>query len=179
MDIKLSELNTKRFGETRDIIFEKVKGKSGRYWYIPTDDFVRASRVHVEAHPSELAEGYNGFKGYAGSTLSFKLCDGTIEKVKAPWHSNTSALFVDTGIDLSDQHYTIGVLSKNIERPKENPFNLIFKDVLYYDKEPVKGKFTRVENMAQEFANTLKHRVEYYSISEGGSSQFRRLPNLK
>jgi len=53
--------------------------------------------------------------GFAGQTIKFTLDDGTIEKRKGPWHTNSSALLSHTGIDITDKHLTYIVIAKNRE----------------------------------------------------------------
>jgi len=54
----------------------------------------------------------------------------------------------------------------------------IMTRVLHFDTEPSVGRFDRLEDMAQEFADQLGTYVFYFSKSESGSSSGRKGPNF-
>ena len=122
--------------------------------------------IYVTARPIE--KGYRGF--WQGYTLNFKLEDGTIDSVQGPWYSNSNSLFLDTGYDIRDKHYTFGVISRAMESVS-NPYSAIMKDVIYKDEGPVIGNFNRVEKLAEDFANKEGKPIFCYSESSGGSSR--------
>jgi len=144
-------------------LYRKVETIS-KIWYIPIQDNA-ADDIHV------FIKGDGGkigrFQGYGGATLNFSLEDGTIDRVKAPWHSNSIALYNDTGIDLRDKTLTIGAIGK--DRVYEGQIGYL-EDLLYEDKDWVLGSFDRIRDMAQKFADDLGIKVWYYSQSTGGSS---------
>ena len=115
-------------------------------------------------------------QGFGGAVLTFKLTDGTEVKVKGPWHSNSSALYTSTGIDLRNKHKTWGLVALQREYrplPKNvsgNSSYYRFVDVLHLDTEPVVGAFNRIREIAQVAANEMDQPVFYYSESRGGSS---------
>lgn len=155
---------------------KKAIGKSGKIWIYGK----LGGNIHVSADKRELSPGYGGFKGYGGSTLTFKLEDGTIEKLQAPWHSNSDALFADTGIDLRDKHPTIVIICKDRGRTKLPGYCCYqdeAKDVLYVDTEPVIGEFHRGTKLAMDFAKKLNQVVYRLSVSQGGSSFGPVYPN--
>lgn len=115
--------------------------------------------------------------GFAGRTLNFELEDGTVDKVKGPWHSNSSALLEDTEYDIKDKHHTKVVISYELLRqssplydkqhyPLSTPHNIIYKESDFN-----LGVFDRGEEMAQELANTQNVKVYYTITTKGGRSQ--------
>ena len=130
-----------------------IKGKSGGNWLIPVNDPEPAAHVHYH-HPND-----KNSEGYAGRTLPFKLEDGSVYQAQGPWHSNSDALFRDTGVDIRDQHLTFVVLAKDRD-------GSVMKDVLYIDDKPTLGKFERYKELATQYPDARY----YYSESHGGSS---------
>jgi len=155
-------------GEQAERIYKKIKGKRGN-WYIALQENAADNIYH----------GYSDgtySEGFGGRTLTFKLEDGTEDKVQGPWHSNDDSLFSDTGYDIRDKHLTRGIISKGKEG---NFYKEVYKDVVYYDEKPVLGEFDRIPKMAQKLANELNCEL-YYSVktSGGGSSFFVKPENL-
>lgn len=155
--------------EAEDKVYKKVVGKSGSIWLIPQLDAARqdlptedsGDGVHVHRLDDKDSDGYGG------RTLEFLLTDGTIYKAAGPWHSNTEALYKDTGIDLRDKHRTFVVIS--LDRDFDG-YDTIMKDILHIDKEPTIGKFERGKEIARYHADRLNRPVHRYSQSRGGSS---------
>jgi len=106
--------------------------------------------------------------GFGGAVLSFTLEDGTIEHHKGPWHSNSDALFEDTGYDVRDKHETFVVVSEGREYLPNQGWNML--NILYKDEQPEIGRFKRGEEIAQRFANELDKQVFLYCVTPGGSS---------
>jgi hypothetical protein len=75
-------------------IYRKVQGESGKTFYIPVNDHP-GDGIHVTS---------NDKNGYNGHVLEFTLEDGTVDKVKGPYNVSPYILFLETGIDLSEQH---------------------------------------------------------------------------
>ena len=113
-------------------------------------------------------------QGYGGSTLKFMLVDDTVIDLPAPWHSNSDALFTDTGVDVRDKHLTYVVIGMD---NKYNPDTVV--DVIYQDKEPTVGAFERGDDMAKSLANKLGKPVYAYRQSQGGSSMGQVRPDSK
>ena len=154
-------------GEALERIYQKHIGKSGRTWMVAIQDNP-GDNVYVSADPSDgYLAGYRGFRGFGGATLQFKLEDGTIEELQAPWHSNADALFDDTGIDARDRYETFVVVSK---RREFIDYQTVMADVLYIDEKPQCGVFDRGDGIAKKFADELGKPVFLYSESRGGSS---------
>jgi hypothetical protein len=154
--------------------YKKVVGKSGRLWLYPANG--DPSYIHVEADPGENKPGYQGFRGYGGRTLTFILEDGTPIKLQGPWNGNADALYKDTGVDLRNNHMTFVVISLDRVRNDRNWLFGTFKDVVYIDKEPTKGKYERYKEIGQRIANQLGKPVFYYMESSGGASSGQILP---
>lgn len=147
--------------------YNKYVGKSGRIWLV-ADQEDAANNIYISASPEQLESGYRGFQGFGGSTLTFQLIDGSEIKLKGPWHSNSQALFEDTGIDVRDRHYTYVVISR--DRKSGEHYESIMVDVLYRDEAPQLGSFHRGDELAREWAREIGAPVFCYSQSKGGSS---------
>lgn len=156
-------------GEAAKFIYRKVVGKRG-VWLFPTNSSTPGEQVHFH-DPADT-----GSQGYGGSTLHFLLEDGTTYDAKGPWHSNTDALFSDTGVDIRNTFRTFGVVAKKrtslLLRPgvSGNSSHYRFDGLLHLDSEPQIGDFDRIKKIALEFATKLEHPVVCYSESNGGSS---------
>lgn len=133
-------------------------GKSGKRWLV-ADQEDAAANVYVEGGPNS--------DGFGGRTLTFPLVDGSEVKLKGPWHTNSEALYADTGIDVRNQHYTFVVVSR--DRKYGRNFETICVDVLYCDEAPLLGSFHRGDLLAREWARQLGQPVYIYSQSAGGS----------
>lgn len=144
-------------------VYDRIETK-GHVWYVARAENSGDS-VYVKVK-NENPKNY--FKGYGGSTLDFKLSDGSVESVKGPWHSNADSLFADTGIDLRDKYLTFGVISMGREHPDGLKF--LMKDVIYLDEDWTIGPYERVNLLAQEMANQLLTSVFVYVAGQGGSS---------
>lgn len=150
--------------------YKKLIGKSGKTWLVAVQDNP-ADNVYVS--------GGKGSQGFAGRTLEFELEDGSIEKLVGPWHSNSDALFADTGYDVRDKYLTFGVIGLGREHRNGCGGGVTITDVLYQDKDWVLGTFDRVEKIAQKLANELGKTVMKFSKSRGGSSCGQVKPESK
>jgi hypothetical protein len=171
--------------EAQDRKYFKHIGKSGKIWLV-ADQPNSADSIYVEGGPNS--------KGFGGSTLEFQLVSSesikcatpsdihrakngfhsdtfkyaeTI-KLKGPWHSNDSALFADTGIDIRDKHYTLVVIGEEVKYGKH--YETIVHKVLYKEEEPVLGFFHRGDILGREWAQKFGQRVFTYRQSRGGST---------
>ena len=138
-------------GDAQTGIYTKVKGKRRTWFYRDAD------HIYCTPLPQE------GYQGMAGATLTFHLPNDLTEDVKAPWATNSSGLYKDTGIDIRDQHLTKGVIS--VERDKS-----ILKTLLHKDLNWSKGPHNRIETLAQYYANLLNRTLFYFCKFYGGSS---------
>lgn len=127
-----------------------VRGKSGRCWLYDPD----GADCYVEGGPDS--------GGFGGRVITFTLLDGTQVQWKGPWHSNTNALFLDTGVDLRNKHLTWGCVGLG---RKGNTIT----DVIWFDDRPTMGAFDRVESKARELAAERNCPVFVYMQSQGGS----------
>jgi hypothetical protein len=146
--------------------YKRYEGTSGRTWIVGNCEEA-GQHIYVSADTKENAPGYRGFRGFGGSTLSFNLEDGEIVQLQGPWHSNSEALYSDTGIDVRDKFYTWGCVSE--EREWKN-HDTIMKGVIYKDDSPVLGDYYRVTRIAMDIAKKLNKTIYCYSESAGGSS---------
>lgn len=139
--------------------YRMIKVAEDRVWLVPTDGDPNRIQFH---NPLDTKS-----EGYGGSVITFHLEDGSIYEAKGPWNSNPGALKKDTRIDLTQNFVTWGLVA--LERGCDEDYNSVFKDVLYIDKEPVKGSYNRIERMALQLAKELGRRVYYLTTYEGGS----------
>lgn len=139
-----------------------IKGKRGT-WYVAIQDNP-ADNVYFASKEGGKSDGFGG------ATLTFKLEDGTEDKVQGPWHSNPDALFSDTGYDVRDKCLTFGVIGKDV-RFDRYPYKDFIVDVLYKDEDFTIGAFNRIKDKAQELANELGVKIVYYQQSQGGSTR--------
>jgi hypothetical protein len=156
-------------GEAAKFVYRKVVGKRG-VWLYPTNSDTPGEQVHFHDPTDTKSDGYGG------STLTFTLEDGSTYAAKGPWHSNTDALYDDTGVDIRNTFRTFGcVAKKRISLPlrpgvSRNSSHWRFEGVLYADTAPQIGDFNRIHDLAKEWAGKLGHPVAYYQESNGGSS---------
>lgn len=140
--------------------YHAYKGNSGKTWLV-ADQVNAAENVYVTNNPQNTTSSSQGFEGFGGATLKFKLVDGTIFEAHGPWHTEADGLFKDTGIDVRNTHYTFVVLAM-----ARDGWPTIMRDVVYKDKEPVLGAFDRYKELMKQYPQAL----QYYSKSSGGSS---------
>jgi len=153
--------------------YRKIVGKYGHI-YLYAIQPNPADNIYVSGSSDDIS------KGFGGRTLSFTLEDGTIEKLNAPWHTNSGDLFNHTGIDLRGKHLTFVVVSKERKTIQtERGYTTKMVDVLYEDDTPIIGKFERGEIIAQKIADELQQAVYCYIESQGGSSNGLREPKIK
>ena len=141
--------------------YQKIVGKSGTIWFVP------------DSGNSDLIHCSNSDKnGYGGSTIEFKMVDGSIEKIVGPWHSNPDGLFSDTGVDLRNNSWTFGCVSCYRENKGYcvDGISGIMTSIVYLDTEWTKGSFNRIEDLAKELAAKNHRDYYYYSASSGGAS---------
>lgn len=148
----------------------KLVDLGNKAWLVPTDG--DPSKIHYDPkNPNS--------QGYANRELTFDLEDGTEYKCIGPWNSNSEDLFNSTGIDLRDNHMIQGIIALKREKhpdfPNQHMMHL-YKDILYVDEEPKAGKYMRVDNLAQEFADKYKIDVFYQYRSSGGGCAGKKEP---
>lgn len=157
-------------GEQQQItLWDYTTDKKGTYWLWPVEHKEQGSMVHC----GDIRAGQRS-EGYGGRVMNFPTKDGVI-KIQGPWHSNSDALFEATGIDLRDKHLTWGLIALKRESERNS---YVFKDVLHLDPDGgVLGRFERIDELAQKFANSLDKPVAYYMRSHGGSSCGYKYPD--
>lgn len=146
-------------GEAEKNVYKKFIGKSGKVWLVKVGKFP-ADNIYVD--------GGKGSEGFGGRTLTFDLEDGSKIDLIGPWHSNSGALFHDTGYDIQNKHQTFVVIAKTREY-KKGQYNATYSDILFIDDEAQESEFNRGDDMAQKMANELKAPV-YYHVQTGGGS---------
>jgi hypothetical protein len=145
-------------GPQPDMLFNKHTGKSGSIWYVGDCE---EKGAHVFCSTRDKS-------GFGGGEIKFPLKDGAVDSIKGPWHSSCDSLFDDTGIDVRDKHFTMGIISKG-RGFTGNPYHYtIMKDVLYRDDKPILGDFHRVTLLAMEISKKMDASVYCYNESRGG-----------
>lgn len=140
--------------------YHKYVGKSGNTWLV-ADTEAAAENIYVTDSPRN-----DGKEGFGGALLSMPCVDGTVFPLKGGWHTNASALYADTGIDVRDKHRTFVVLSRARATTDDGTYRTIFRDIVYRDIEPTLGIYDRDKVLMALYpdANYV------YSASKGGSS---------
>lgn len=146
------------------IVFYRYIGKSGKVWIVGDCDDA-ASHIYVQADTRENVPGYNGFRGFGGSTLRFRLVDNGIVELQGPWHSNSDALYQDTGVDLRHTYVQFVCIAKTREYIGNK---CIFRDVLY--KEISTGDYYDGTRRAMQLSKELDIPLVIYHETRGGSS---------
>lgn len=143
-------------------VFEKHVGKSGNTWLVAVQENA-AANVYVTNNPANTTSRNQGFEGFGGSTLSFPLTDGTVFEAHGPWHTNSDALYEDTGVDVRNRHFTWVALG--MDRDHIDSATII-RGVVYKDEQPTLGSFNRYKEIIKLHPEALV----YFMESEGGSS---------
>ncbi len=105
--------------------------------------------------------------GMEGRVIEFDLVDGSTVDIQGPRHSNSSALFAATGIDVRDKYSTFVVIALDMEyRVSISRPTMI--DVQHLDKNWTIGEYERGDKLAQQIANKLNKTVYRYIKSKGG-----------
>ncbi|QIG68877.1 hypothetical protein EVB71_025 [Rhizobium phage RHph_Y55] len=138
--------------------WESVVGRSGHTWLYQPEGSV----VWVEGGP--------GSQGCGGRTIPFVLTDGSTLELKGPWCSNSDAFFKDCGIDVRANHFTWGCIGTE-RLYDENTRRSGIGNILWFDPEPVKGFFDRVDLIAWKMhLENPDLKLQVYWESRGGSS---------
>ena len=141
--------------------YKKYIGKSGRIWLVACQEN-EADNIYVS--------GGKHSQGFGGRTLTFDLEGGGAIELQGPWHSNSVALLKDTGVDVTNKHFTFGVIGQDIRYGSHGLHPVTIINVLHKDEKWTLGEFNRIEKLAQEIANELQLRICYFQKSKGGSS---------
>jgi len=153
------------FAEQAALKYKKIVGKES-IWYVALQSN-QADNIYVTSKSGPTKFG--SFEGFGGATLLFELEDGTVDSVKGPWHSNSGALLADTGYDITKLTLTRGLVAKKKEFT-ENWKEEEYSGILHYDEEPILGTYTRILDIAQDFANQLGQDIWYAMVSKGGGT---------
>lgn len=150
-------------GEIQDRTFLKIQGKAYT-WYV-ADVPNKGDYIYV---------GTENKEGMGGATCCFELVDGSVDKVEAPWRSNSGALLEDTGIDYTDRH----LISYIIAEDRESIWGC--EDTYYGVLELIENElmcFDEYVDRAKYFANKLRKDVYVTRVSTGGSCMGMESPD--
>lgn len=134
------------------------KDKSNRIWLVG-DEPNAAEHIYVD--------GGKGSNGFGGRTMTFELVDGSTVNLIGPWHTNSSALLQAVGIDLRDKYFTWGCIGTD---RYFNNGNSGISNLIYIDKEPILGKYDRIDNLAKQLSEERQECLFYYRQTLGGST---------
>ena len=134
-------------------------GKSGKIWLVGrvTD---RGGAIYVQGDGP-------GSQGFGGATIGFRFNTVDTIMLQGPWHSNPNSLFADTGVDYRNHHITFGVIGTD-RKWEEN--KTIITGLVYFDKEPTLGAYSRIEDLAKRLAAEQGKPLAFYFCIRGGSS---------
>lgn len=139
--------------------YKLITGKSGRRW-LYNDEIVDAGdAIYVEGGPNS--------RGFGGSTLAFPLLAGGTLSLKGPWHSNSNALFADTGVDLRNRRLVWGCIGRRREYHNDQSATC---DLLWFDREPIEGPLDRVEQLAARMSDERGEALYYFWMTRGCST---------
>lgn len=167
--IKKSELLDKlhiwiKDNTPKELIFINIDN-----YYIPSNILNQADHIYYDINPNNYPIDKKCFQGFGGQTLSFKMLDGTIKDIKGPWHSNSDALYNRTGLDLRNKTINIGFiyLTKHCSILED------YKDIIYYDEEPVISNYNRIKDLAYEYAQKYQQDVYFFMKGYCGGVESR------
>lgn len=147
-------------GEAVERKYYRYVGKSGNTWLV-ADQENAAENVYVTDSPRN-----NGKQGFGGATLRMPLIEGGEFALVGGWHSNSDALFADTGIDVRDKYRTFVLLAMKRETTDDGTYRSIFREIVYRDTAPTLGRYDRYK----EIMAAHPEADYYYMTSHGGSS---------
>lgn len=141
--------------EAQSNTYKIALGKTGKIWLYSTGD-----NIYAQGGPKS--------DGFGGATLEFKLANGCDSiKLKGPWHTNSESFYRDTGIDIRDQHLTIGVIGRG---RSHNNGRSVIDDIIWFDPEPIYGLYNRVQDLATKLSDERGECLYYHMQSKGGGS---------
>lgn len=151
------------FAVAAEPIYCLVQGRRGHTWLYAANKPNSGAYVYVDTHDPRS-------QGFGGSWLTFNLEDGSEYKCKGPWHSNSDALYADTGVDLRDKHFTQVYVSRGMEYEENDWYSPVLLDVFYKEDEPILGAYDRYLTVVADVLNRCgEERVFYRMESEGGA----------
>ena len=155
--------------EAVEPIYRKIIGKSGCTWLVPIGKFA--------ADNIQVSDGKPG-NGYYGHTMVFNLEDGSTAEFIGLWHTNSDALFKDTGLDIRNKHATKVIIAEVAEYAKGD-HRPTLSGIVYEDKDFEEGTFNRGTDLAEIFADKLNKPVYYYVMTGGGAHSGWKSPKEK
>lgn len=93
-------------GEAVSRVYRLVKGESRHVWLYPANEKNPADHIYMTNNPENTTSNEQLFQGFGGATLPMPLENGKTYMLHGGWHSNSEALFKDTGVDLREKHLT-------------------------------------------------------------------------
>ncbi|MDO8610336.1 MAG: hypothetical protein Q7R95_07335 [bacterium] len=152
-------------GEAVSHKYNKYVGKSGNTWLVAHCEYA-AENVYVTNNPQNTTSKSQGFEGFGGSTLKMPLVNGEIFELHGGWHTNSDALFDDTGIDVRNTYRTFVVLAKERFSLNDSTYRTGLRGIIYKDEKPTLGTYDRYKDLIKQYPEAKY----YYMSSRGGSS---------
>jgi len=141
-----------------------VVGKSGNAWFYPTNIPNPGDEIKV----TDSKDWDKAGEGFGGSTLRLDLEGNQVYfDLKGGWHSNGHGLLDDTGVDLTQYHFTRCVIAEKFL--KSYP-EVEVVGVLYKDDDWTLGDYDRADKLAKIYANEMNKSVYLAKQSLGGGS---------
>lgn len=150
--------------------YRKVIGRSGATWIFPASGKFRAADIHCRSNKKDHNDGYYG------STLEWKLEDGSTCSLQGPWHSGPDALYEDAGIDLRQCHQTWCAVGRGVRFLRGGHLELI--DPIYVDEEVQESAFDRGDKLGERLANKRREPLYVVRESSGGGCYGWMRPTL-
>lgn len=108
-----------------------------------------------------------GSRGYGGRIMVFNLVDhNRAISLYGPWHSNTDALYENTGVDVRDKHYVQFVAG--LGRLRDGGRDVI-TDIVHYEEPGVRGYYD-YKALLPRLYERYKASITYWHGGSGGST---------
>ena len=111
--------------EYQKSLFTKVVGKNGKNYYYNANPF----SVWVDA---------DGL-GMSGRTVTYELLEGGEDVVKGPWNTNAKDLLQQTGVDLTKNFFSFGVVINTEDAEKFRDGKDV--EIVFGDDDWTKGEY--------------------------------------
>ena len=138
------------------------KRDARRLWLVGANTLAPADHIYV---------GYRedtGSKGYGGRHMIFNLTDHNMAvTLQGPWHSNSDALYENTGIDLRDKHYVQLVVG--LSRRNGPSYRTTLTDIVYYEPPGVRA-YDGYKATMRELYEKYRCDLYYWHGGSGGST---------
>lgn len=110
-------------------------------------------------------------RGMGGAKIDFAYVDAD-ENFKritlhGPWCTSAESLYEYTGVDIRDGYMTRGLVAFRREYTPNDGY--IYRDVIHFEPDLVKGYYDRIDKMALKISILTKKMTYYHKESYGGT----------